>query len=265
MGREVPPRPRHLLDDLEKAGDKLVSLEPDLGKVMTVTWSRLGQNSEIMSSGDLTFGQTTIPVLKSPREFDDIIIKSTDVKTNLRIDLVNETQIVRTPLVWDDIRGERHICRLNPEMLAFTHNFHGIFLHDPDLNWQICACLNSTLTWLFIETLGRRGLGGGGVRILVQDLKRTPLLLHPSHLNSEAKKDLHAAFTDLTLRSVGNIRQEITKNDDGIFGVAPDRRALDTIIFDALNLTQGERDGVYEAVVRLVEARLSKARSLKSI
>ena len=250
---------------LEKAGDKLVTLEPDLGKVMTVTWSRLGQNSEIMSSGDLTFGQTTIPVLKSPREFDDIIVKSTDVKTNLRIDLVDETQIVRTPLVWDDIRGERHICRLNPEMLAFTHNFHGIFLHDPDLNWQICACLNSTLTWLFIETLGRRGLGGGGVRILVQDLKRTPLLLHPSHLNSEAKKDLHAAFTDLTLRSVGNIRQEITKNDDGIFGVAPDRRALDTIIFDALNLTQGERDGVYEAVVRLVEARLSKARSLKSI
>ena len=42
-----------------------------------------------------------------------------------------------------------------------------------------------------------------------------------------------------------------------------DRRALDAIIFDALNLTQGERDGVYEAVVGLVEARLSKAKSLK--
>ena len=247
---------------LERAGDKLVSLEPNLGKVMTVTWSRLGQNSEIMSSRDLACGETTIPVLKSPREFDDIIIKSTDVKTNLRIDLVNETQIVRTPLVWDDIRGERHICRLNPEMLAFTHNFHGIFLHNPDLNWRICACLNSTLTWLFIETLGRRGLGGGAVRILVQDLKRTPLLLHPDYLNSESKKELQTAFTDLSLRSVGNIRREITKNDDDIFGVAPDRRALDTIIFDALDLTQGERDGVYEAVVNLVEARLSKAKSL---
>ena len=42
-----------------------------------------------------------------------------------------------------------------------------------------------------------------------------------------------------------------------------DRRALDTLIFDALNLTQGEREGVYEAVVKLVEARLSKARSLQ--
>ena len=38
---------------------------------------------------------------------------------------------------------------------------------------------------------------------------------------------------------------------------------LDAIIFDTLNLTQGERDGVYEAVVGLVEARLSKARSLR--
>jgi len=38
--------------------------------------------------------------------------------------------------------------------------------------------------------------------------------------------------------------------------------ALDDIVFDALGLTQGERDAVYEAVVNLVEARLKKAESL---
>ena len=41
------------------------------------------------------------------------------------------------------------------------------------------------------------------------------------------------------------------------------RKCLDNLVFDTLNLTQGERDGVSEAVVGLVEARLSKARSLK--
>ena len=41
-----------------------------------------------------------------------------------------------------------------------------------------------------------------------------------------------------------------------------DRRALDSIIFDALNLTQGERDAVYEAVINLVEGRLKKAGSV---
>ena len=37
---------------------------------------------------------------------------------------------------------------------------------------------------------------------------------------------------------------------------------LDNIIFDALNLTQGERDAVYEAVINLVESRLKKAGSV---
>jgi len=36
----------------------------------------------------------------------------------------------------------------------------------------------------------------------------------------------------------------------------------DNIIFDALNLTQGERDAVYEAVINLVGARLKKAGSV---
>jgi len=40
-----------------------------------------------------------------------------------------------------------------------------------------------------------------------------------------------------------------------------DRRTLDSIIFDVLALTQGERD-VYEAVINLVEARLKKAGSV---
>ena len=248
---------------LKQGKDKLVSIEPSIGKVVTVSWSRQGRNSEIMVSKDQLSGEATIPVLKSPREFDDIIIKSSDVKTHLRIALIDEKQIVRTPLVWDDIRGERHICRFNPEMIAFTHNFHGIYLHNPDIAWQICASLNSTLTWLFIEALGRRGLGGGAVRILVEDLKRIPLLIHPEHLSRESGKDLQPIFTELTSRSVNDISAEITKNKQNVFDVTPDRLALDDIIFDALNLTQGEREGVYEAVIHLVEARLQKASSLR--
>ena len=42
----------------------------------------------------------------------------------------------------------------------------------------------------------------------------------------------------------------------------PDRRALDDVVFDALGLTQGEREAVYEAVVTLVRKRLEKARSV---
>jgi hypothetical protein len=42
----------------------------------------------------------------------------------------------------------------------------------------------------------------------------------------------------------------------------PDRKALDDIVFDALDLTADERKEVYRAVCRLVHNRISKAGSV---
>jgi hypothetical protein len=58
-----------------------------------------------------------------------------------------------------------------------------------------------------------------------------------------------------------NVRDEITADENGVFRPMPDRRELDNIIFDALGLTQGERDAVYEAVIELVRQRLEKERA----
>ena len=57
----------------------------------------------------------------------------------------------------------------------------------------------------------------------------------------------------LMQREIGTIQEDVED---------PNRRALDTIIFDALDLTTGERDGVYEAVTQLVTTRLQKAKSV---
>jgi hypothetical protein len=43
-------------------------------------------------------------------------------------------------------------------------------------------------------------------------------------------------------------------NADRLDLQAPDRRALDEVVFDVLGLTAGEREAVYEAVVNLVRA-----------
>jgi hypothetical protein len=40
-------------------------------------------------------------------------------------------------------------------------------------------------------------------------------------------------------------------NTDRLDLQAPDRRALDEVVFDVLGLTAGEREAVYEAVVNL--------------
>ena len=49
---------------LKKGKDKLVSIEPSVGKVKTVSWSRMGQNSEIMSSKDLGNEGNNNPCIK---------------------------------------------------------------------------------------------------------------------------------------------------------------------------------------------------------
>ena len=50
-----------------------------------------------------------------------------------------------------------------------------------------------------------------------------------------------------------------------VLNPSPARMELDAVVFDALGLTQGERDAVYEAVIALVTQRLAKAgRVIKS-
>ena len=78
--------------------------------------------------------------------------------------------------------------------------------------------------------------------------------ISPDWIDTESGESLRQAFEPMKQRPVLSIFDEIHQ---------PDRRVLDAIIFHALGLTQGERDGVYEGVVNLVESRLRKARSLK--
>ena len=66
--------------------------------------------------------------------------------------------------------------------------------------------------------------------------------------------EIHQCYEAIKTRAILPIFDEIQQ---------PDRRALDALIFDAFNLTQGEREEMYEAVIHLVEARLQRAQSLR--
>ena len=94
-----------------------------------------------------------------------------------------------------------------------------------------------------VNIAGRSNFGGGLLKIQTYEISEL-LCLDPKNF----------VFEDAAI---------FTSSSWEILDLSDDRRALDAIIFDTLNLTQGERDGVYEAVVNLVESRLRKARSLK--
>ncbi len=121
-------------------------------------------------------------------------------------------------------------------------------LYYANLSNHVLLFLNSVIGAMFFELYSRSGLGKGARSMMVSDYEDVPTL---ENINVDKKA------TELVLRQICPLSPRKFANSESEWST------LDAIIFDALDLTQGERDGVYEAVVNLVESRLRKARSLK--
>ena len=217
------------------------------------------------------------PVIKSPRECKSIRVDPRQLQFNLFMCYVDKVALAGTAALkyieWGESQGyhRRPSCRVRTRwwdlgkreipVLAFNYlisstartlyaregcytsdNFQEVHT-DLDLTLPLCASLNSSLFQLMVNMAGRSNFGGGLLKIQTYEVSEL-LCLDPKIF----------AFENETI---------FTSTAWEMLDPTDDRRALDAIIFDALNLTQGERDGVYEAVVNLVESRLRKARSLK--
>ena len=217
------------------------------------------------------------PVIKSPRECKSIRVDPSELKFKLFMCHADKAVLAGTAaleyIAWGESQGfhQRPSCKSRAQWwdlgkrqipsLSFNYlisstartlyardgcytsdNFQEVHT-DSDLTLPLCASLNSSLFQLMVNMAGRSNFGGGLLKIQTYEVSEL-LCLDPKTF----------AFEDAAIFTSSS--WEMLKPSD-------DRRALDAIIFDALNLTQGERDAVYEAVVRLVESRLRKARSLK--
>ena len=217
------------------------------------------------------------PVIKSPREFKSILIDPSQLKFKLFMCSEDKEDLAGTAALeyiewgesegfnrrpscrgrarWYDL-GERQLPRLSfnyllsstaktlyaPDGCYTSDNFQEVHT-DSCVTLPLCVALNSSLFQLMVNMAGRSNFGGGLLKIQTYEVSEL-LCLDPKIIAFEDE----AMFTSASW--------EMLEPSD-------DRRALDALIFDALNLTQGERDGVYEAVIHLVEARLQKAQSLK--
>ena len=268
---------------LEKARDKLVCL----GDVAEVRFGIKTGANEFFYLDDDTVRRWGIedeflkPVIKSPRECKSILIDPNQLKFKLfmcgkdkedldgtaaleYIEWGESKEFDQRPscsgrprwwdlgeweypdMLWSDAYNVRFGCFENAGNYFGDKRFFVMKFKGENLVTR--AYLNSTIIPLLIETEGITNLGEGVVYTNVYWLKTLPVLE-----NHEASDEVRQCYDRIKTRRILSIFEEIHQ---------PDRRALDSLIFDALNLTQGERDAVYEAVVNLVEARLSKAKSL---
>ena len=268
---------------LEKGKDKLVRL----GDIAEVRRGFTTGANEFFYLDDEKIQEWGIeseylkPVIKSPRECKSIRVDPTQLQFKLFMCNADKTALASTAALeyikWGETQGfhQRPSCRgrarwydlgqwdfadllwietmhesfkvhRNAPSIYESDKFYGIKFQD-NID-TLTVLLNSTPVMLFKLLSGFHSLGGGGLKTAVYEVKDFHIL-QPELVTFN--EDLVNA---LIQREVGTIQEDVAHSN---------RRALDAIIFDALGLTQGERDGVYESVVNLVESRLRKARSLK--
>jgi hypothetical protein len=128
---------------------------------------------------------------------------------------------------------------------------------DKNKKEQVLLSLCSTLATLFLEVGSRTGLGLGLLDLTVYEVADSQII-HPKFLNRKCipnKRRKVSGVIELGIDASRPIREQKPNP-------LPDRRVLDNIVFDALGLTEKERDEVYWSVCELVKNRLEKARSV---
>ena len=157
--------------------------------------------------------------------------------------------------LWYDL-GQRHQGRLATHELIDT-TAHTYWAADRDVLFDknfdvvsteerqptaLCASMNSTFFQLVVHSFGRENFGGGLLRIVTHELANL-LVVTPRYFQE----------VDDSIFSESNW---------DVLNPSPARRMIDEVAFDVLELTQGERDAVYEGVTELVENRRRRAKSV---
>ena len=181
---------------------------------------------------------------------------------------VNNLSFVKKRKRWwsvDEIIGNSFWGKELRERLAVFVSLNNMAcdcrLYTTKLSKELRLFCNSTIYHFFGEVLKRDLGGGGGPRsVMVLEVKNSFVL----------KPELINCSVNLPAREILPIFEEIGLNPESEVPLSvqepkprPDRKELDDIVFDALNLSADERKDVYRAVCQLVWNRISKAKSVK--
>lgn len=152
---------------------------------------------------------------------------------------------LKAPILFPRTFGERHIVVWNVDRI-YGKEFYKVIPNLERDELPIVAQLNSTFGILQRELLGLVNLGDGAIKFSANDVGMFQILID---IDSSR---LRGPFDRMSNRSLLEIQEELDQ---------PDRREVDSVIFDALELRSDERDEVYEVTARLVRQRLAKADS----
>ncbi|MGB4425908.1 MAG: hypothetical protein WBJ55_01090, partial [Limnochordia bacterium] len=237
------------------------------------------------------------PVIKSPREITSVMIKPESLRYCVFLCHRRKGQLGGTRALeyikWGEKQGfsEGATCRtrslwwavpyvegnvfwgkeLRERMAVFASMLYlpadcRLYVSTGDTTLQ--TILNSVVSFLVDEIQARQYGGGGGPRSLMVYEVNQQLILAPDAIADRVNHVLEI-FPRFASRPIGSIFTECGIDPRSDIPISeqepnplPDRKALDDIVFDALELTKEQQKEVYRAVCQLVWDRISRARSV---
>jgi hypothetical protein len=143
--------------------------------------------------------------------------------------------------------GSRHITKYSQQLLIADCRLYFLDLKEGVDSGIMAAVLNSSLSNLFTEIVGRVTLGDGALELAVEDARDYLLVANPNKFDETSQQAIHDAFQPLLQRSIGSVFEEIQR---------PDRNALDRAVLSAIGLNPDEwLPRLYEGLSLLVRER----------
>ncbi len=170
-------------------------------------------------------------------------------------------------LIWAMMHAKRHNVFFNLDGCEVDHNFFEIIPQEQDSNENLAGQATSTLL-IFVKELFGRAYGGGSGPIKNEGVDIVQyLVIKPEMFRHDNQDMLIKLFKKMFTREIKDVFDELGIDPNYPIrsqkpNPLPDRKALDDIIFDVLELTQDERNEVYWSVCELVHNRLTKAKSI---
>lgn len=144
--------------------------------------------------------------------------------------------------------GDRHIHKYIATPIIADARLYFLSPVNSDIE-IIAAIMNSSVTTIFTEVVGRVTMGDGALELKVEDARDYLHVPNPLRFDEAHRQAILAAFQPLLQRPIGSVFDEIQQ---------PDRQALDRAVLSAMGLDP-ERwlAPLYEGLALLVTERTS--------
>jgi methylase of polypeptide subunit release factors len=236
-------------------------------------------------------------VIKSPRECKSIIVNPKDLKYRVLLIHKDKEELRGTNVLkyiewgeeqgfhkrptcasrqrWyelSEVRGQvfwiksvniSHFTPCSPIKIFVDQRVYCLSVKEEIPLEHVIVFLNSAVYFLFKELYGRVNLGEGALDTAVYEIPMYPIITFK--FDQKKNEFVNSIIKEISQRKVLSVFEEFgarNVEEISLIVIKQDRRELDKVIFETLDLEESEQLEVYKAVIDLVKTRIERAKTV---